>query len=212
MRLILFDRPVARRRNFYPLALSRPIWELRCGISTLGEKLVSSAQPAEIACWLPDYLAGLYRRESAWAVNDPRSLAGDDLLLAAANVKADQVWPFTTGPSRLAADAEGEIVLARITRADLAKLSSGSLDALLVAAQHQLPTAPVGRTSESVIAAGTDSEVHPTWNYSWELVLANGGQLTEDFRALGRSGIEGTIEEPWRYSRHPRRPLHCSRR
>ena len=41
MRLVLFDCPAGRRWCFYPLALSRPIWELRCGMTSLGEKLVA---------------------------------------------------------------------------------------------------------------------------------------------------------------------------
>ncbi|MCK4851228.1 MAG: hypothetical protein KAT11_07750, partial [Phycisphaerae bacterium] len=36
----------------------------------------------------------------------------------------------------------------------------------------------------------------PTWNYTWELVLTNSQQIIEDFQALARSGIEGTVEEP----------------
>ena len=40
MRLVLVDRCEQARRNFYPLSLSRPIWELRCGFGTLAEKLI----------------------------------------------------------------------------------------------------------------------------------------------------------------------------
>ena len=40
MRLILVDRPDQTRLHFYPLALGRPIWELRCGFNSLGEKLI----------------------------------------------------------------------------------------------------------------------------------------------------------------------------
>ena len=41
MRLILFDRLTAKRINFYPLALGRPIFELRCGMTSLGDKLIA---------------------------------------------------------------------------------------------------------------------------------------------------------------------------
>ena len=43
MRLILLD-PLRQAENFYPLALSRPIWELRCGMSRLAAKLVGQAR------------------------------------------------------------------------------------------------------------------------------------------------------------------------
>jgi UDP-N-acetylglucosamine diphosphorylase/glucosamine-1-phosphate N-acetyltransferase len=196
MRLILFDRDSPQRRNFYPLALSRPIWELRCGISPLSDKIEFAIRQDEIARWMPDYLVEVQRRDtpdvavgpsgtlvpSRTPINDPQSLVGADLLLVAANVKADAVRPFTTGPSRVALDADGEVALARILKADLAKLATRSLDALLSTAKSQLPTAPGGPL--------------PTWNYLWELILANGQQITDDFSAFGRGAIEGTIEEP----------------
>ena len=46
MRLILLDRPNEKRLHFYPLALSRPIWELRCGMGSLVDKLVAKLEPA----------------------------------------------------------------------------------------------------------------------------------------------------------------------
>jgi UDP-N-acetylglucosamine diphosphorylase/glucosamine-1-phosphate N-acetyltransferase len=91
---------------------------------------------------------------------------------------------MSAGPGRVALDADGEVLVARIGRADLAKLPAEallSIDALLAAAKRLLP--PAGGAA-------------PAWNYIWELVLANAEQLTEDFRTAGRSGIEGTVEQP----------------
>ncbi len=183
MRLILVDRPTPQRRNFYPLALSRPIWELRCGMTTLGEKLVDRVRPAETACFLPPYMAEVCRRETSWPVNDPQSLSGTDLLVVDARVKADGLANLDKGPSRVFLDAEGAVLAARIVRADLAKLKTDSIDALLDSAKQNLPLA--------------DAKL-PTWNYIWELILANPAQLTEDFRAAGQSGIDGEakVEDP----------------
>ena len=50
MRLILVDRLSDKRINFYPLALSRPIWELRCGMYSLAEQLVAKLKPGDVAC------------------------------------------------------------------------------------------------------------------------------------------------------------------
>ncbi len=42
MRLILVDLPVAEAdRTSIRLGLSRPIWDLRCGMTSLGQKLVA---------------------------------------------------------------------------------------------------------------------------------------------------------------------------
>ncbi len=181
MRLILVDHPTPQRRNFYPLALSRPIWELRCGMTSLGEKLFDRIRPAEVACFLPPYLAEVWRQ--GWPVNDPNSLSGADLLVVDARVKATSLPKLDEGPSRVFLDTDGEILAARIVQEDLAKLGADSIDALLLWAKQNLPT--------------TDTKL-PIWNYIWELILANPAQLTEDFRTAGRSGIdtEAKVEEP----------------
>jgi UDP-N-acetylglucosamine diphosphorylase/glucosamine-1-phosphate N-acetyltransferase len=181
MRLILVDRPGRRRLHFYPLALCRPIWELRCGMTTLAEKLLEKLKPAEVACFVPDYMAEVYRAASRRVVNDPASLAGDDLLLLSGRVRADGLDPEPGGPSRIVLGDDGELLWAWIARADLARLETGSIDALLESAGRLLP-------------AG--EERVPTWDYTWDLVLANPGQLAADFAAAARSGIEGRIEEP----------------
>ncbi|HUT89958.1 MAG TPA: putative sugar nucleotidyl transferase [Thermoguttaceae bacterium] len=181
MRLILLDRLTAKRFHFYPLALSRPIWELRCGMSTLGEKLVGKLGATDVACFVPPYMAEVYRESCRWPVNDPATLVGDDLLIVHGRVKAQGFDVAPTGPSRIALDADGECLYARITRGDLATLDTTSLDALLDSARQLLPS--------------VDGEV-PAWSYTWDLILANPDQLREDFAAAGRSGIEGTVEQP----------------
>jgi len=181
MRLILLDLLTEKRFHFYPLALSRPIWELRCGMTSLAEKLIGKIAPAQVACFVPPYMAAVYGEDSDWAINDPASLTGDDLLLVNARVKAAGFGVAPTGPSQIVFDADGECLFARIAKEDLGKLNTESIEALLDSAGRSLPV--------------LQQEV-PVWNYTWELVLANPGQLKEDFRAAGRSGIEGTVEQP----------------
>ncbi|MHC4180889.1 MAG: putative sugar nucleotidyl transferase [Planctomycetota bacterium] len=181
MRLILVDRLTEKRLHFYPLALNRPIWELRCGMSSLLDKLVDKVGAAEVACFVPPYMAEAYRAATGRPVNDPASLAGDDLLVVAARVKAAGFDVEPVGVSQIALDPNGEVLYARIARQDLDKLNTQSIDALLRSARQSLPVA--------------EDEV-PTWNYTWDLVLANPEQLTADFAAAGRSGIEGKVEEP----------------
>jgi len=181
MRLILVDRQTDRRINFHPLALSRPIWELRCGMSSLGDKLIAKVGADDVACFVPPYMAEVYRRQTARPVNNPASLAGDDLLVVDAGVKAATFPIEPAGPSLVAAGDDGEVLAARIVRADLKRLPTDSIDALLESARTILPA--------------SDQQV-PLWHYTWDLVLANADQLAQDFAVAGRSGIEGTVEEP----------------
>ncbi len=181
MRLILFDLLTEKRFHFYPLALNRPIWELRCGMTTLGERLVAKIGALDVACFVPPYMAEVYGTTTDRPVNDPRVLAGDDLLVVSARVRASGFDVRPTGPSQVATDADGECLYARIAKKDLAKLNTESIDALVDSAKESLPAA--------------QGEV-PVWNYTWDLILESPEQLKVDFAAAGRSGIAGTVEEP----------------
>ena len=181
MRLILFDPVSDKRINFYPIALSRPIWELRVGMTSLAEKMLAKVAPPEVACFVPPYLAEVYAAETAWKVNDASTLGGDDLLLVNARVKAADFDVAPSGVSQAAFDDDGECLFARIARGDLGKLNTDSIDALIESVKGSLPAA------EGQVA---------TWDYTWDLVLANPDQLTVDFNTTGQSGIEGTVEQP----------------
>jgi len=181
MRLILRDCPERLRGNFYPLSRSRPIWELRCGFRSLGEKLITRLRADDVACFVPDYMAAAYRETTARPVNDPSVLAGDDLLIVDPRVKAESFDVAPAGPSEVGLDADGNVLYARIARGDLAGLPAGDVAELLAAAKAKLPNV---------------ASPLPLWGYIWELVLANGEEITADFAAAGQSGIEGSVEQP----------------
>ncbi|MDH4241894.1 MAG: putative sugar nucleotidyl transferase, partial [Phycisphaerae bacterium] len=181
MRLILVDSPDEVRGNFYPLALSRPLWELRCGFSSLGDKLVARIGAGNVAYFVPDYMAAAYRAKVECPVNDSSVLKGDDLFIVDPRIKADSFNVSANGPSEVSLDEQGNVLYARIAKADLAKLATDEIGQFIVSAKAKLPNV----TTEL-----------PTWKYIWDLVLANAEQITADFAAAGRSGVEGTIEEP----------------
>jgi UDP-N-acetylglucosamine diphosphorylase/glucosamine-1-phosphate N-acetyltransferase len=181
MRLIIFDRETPRRINFHPLTLSRPVFELRCGMTSLGDKLIAKIGATNVACFVPPYMAEVYRTKTHRSINDPASFTGDDLLLVDGRVKAAEFAVDAVGPSEVAVDASGDVLYVRIAKADLGKLKADSLDALLESAKTVLPVARA---------------LPVVWKYIWELVLANPAQLAIDFIAAGRTGIEGTIEQP----------------
>ena len=181
MRLILLDLPLAKRINFYPLALCRPIWELRCGMTSLAEKLLAKIDAKDVACFVPPYMAEAYRAKTTWPVNSLAALQDDDLLVVSGRVKASGLDLRSAGPSQAVFLPDGECLLARIARQDLGKLDSSSIEAFVASVQKTIPAASIAV---------------PTWDYTWDLVLANPKQLAEDFCTAGRSGIEGTVEHP----------------
>jgi UDP-N-acetylglucosamine diphosphorylase/glucosamine-1-phosphate N-acetyltransferase len=181
MRLVLVDSPDEARGNFYPLVLSHPLWELRCGFSSLGEKLINRVGAGSVAYFVPCYMAGAYRAKVDSPVNDASVLEGDDLFIVNPRIKADSFNVSTNGPSEVGLDKQGNILYARITKADLAKLAKDEIGRFMSSAKAKLPNV----TTEL-----------PTWRYLWDLVLANAEQITADFATAGRNGVEGMVEEP----------------
>jgi UDP-N-acetylglucosamine diphosphorylase/glucosamine-1-phosphate N-acetyltransferase len=181
MRLILLDCATDSRIQFSPLAFSRPIWELRCGMTTLADKLVAKAGAGDVAGFVPSYMADAYREQTSWPINQLSSLAGDDLFLVNARVKAHEFVVPGVGPSQAAFAANGDCLYVRVGRSDLNRLDATSLETFLASARDKLPAA---------------SDAIATWNYTWELVLANPEHLTRDFAAAGRRGVEGVLEDP----------------
>jgi len=189
MGLILLDSPEEVRGSFYPLTLSRPLWELRCGFTSLGEKLIAKVEASNVAYFVPDYMADAYRAKLVLSavegverpVNDPSVLDGEDLLIVDPRVKAASFNVSAKGPSEVGLDEKGSLLYARVAKADLAKLPTDDVGKFIAAAKTNLPNV------RSALL---------TWHYIWELVLANPEQIKADFAAAGREGIEGTVEEP----------------
>jgi len=181
MRLILVDSPEEVRGNFYPLALSRPLWELRCGFTSLGEKLIVRVGVSDAAYFVADYMAEAYRAKVKNPVNDPSVLDGDDLLIVDPRVKADSFDVAAKGPSEVGVDEQGSVLYARVAKDDVAKLPRDDIGKFIAAAKAKLPNV---------------RSALPTWRYIWDLVLANAEQITADFAAAGRNGIEGMVEQP----------------
>lgn len=181
MRLILLDSQEKARSNFYPLALSRPLWELRCGITSLGEKLIAMTGVSDVAYFVPDYIAEAYRAKVGRPVNDMSVLEGDDLFVIDPRVKADSFDVTPNGPSEVGLDDKDNVLYARVTRDDAGKLATDDIGSFMAAAKANLPNV------KSTLR---------TWRYIWDLVLAGPEQITADFAAAGRGGIEGTMEQP----------------
>ncbi|GAI80919.1 unnamed protein product [marine sediment metagenome] len=184
MRLILLDSPKEVRGNFYPMAFSHPLWELRCGFTSLGQKLVDKVGASDVAYFVADYMADSYRAKAESAgspVNDSSILDGDDLLVVDPRLKAESFDIAANVPSEVGLDEQGSLLYARITKDDLTRLPTDEIGKFITEAKKKLPNV---------------RSALPRWRYIWDLVLVNAEQLTADFAAAGQYGIEGTLEQP----------------
>jgi UDP-N-acetylglucosamine diphosphorylase/glucosamine-1-phosphate N-acetyltransferase len=181
MRLVLVDSLFEVRSNFFPLALGRPLWELRCGMTSLVEKLIAKIKHNDTAYFVPDYMAEVYRAQVGKTVNDMAALTGDDLILVNPVIKAGSFKVPAKGATEIGLDEQGMIIYARISKEDVKRLASDDIETFIASAREKFPNV---------------SCKLPAWNYIWDLVLANGEQITAEFAAAGLSGFEGSLEEP----------------
>jgi UDP-N-acetylglucosamine diphosphorylase/glucosamine-1-phosphate N-acetyltransferase len=181
MRLILFDSSDEQRANFYPLALGRPVWELRCGFNSLGDKLIDKIGVKDVACFVPDYMADSYRAKTKYPVNDLAVLQGDDLFILNPCIKAESFDIAVSGPSEAGLDEQRNLQYVRIAKSDTGKLSTENIEAFIADAKANLPNV---------------KSALPAWKYIWDLILNNAEQITADFAIAGQHGIEGTVEQP----------------
>jgi len=181
MRLVLVDSLHDIRSNFYPLALGRPLWELKCGMTSLKDKLTAIIKPNDVVYFVPDYMAEFYRTQADGPVNDMTTLAGDDLLIVDPLIKAESFEVPTKAGSLIGTDEQGQVLYARIDKADIEGLTGETIAEFAASAKKTLPNISCKLS---------------TWQYTWDLVLANGRQMTAEFASLGKSGIEGTLEQP----------------
>jgi len=177
MKLIVFeDRNFDR---FYPLTYMRPVFDLRCGQTTLIEKIERAAGKKADAVFVRDWLADAYSARSSAKVNDLSVLAGDDLLLV--NGRALQRGGGSPpAPRDLAATSAGEIVTLSLTRDTASRIDADSFESFLAAAIENVP------------AEETDT---PLLSYPWHLIHHNAEAIRDDFKQLGRTGVEGTLAD-----------------
>ena len=177
MKLIIFE---SKCENLYPLTYLRATFELRCGHTTLGEKIIRAAGPvSDTAYFVRDLIETTFRqRFPGTAVNDMSALKGDDLLLVDGRVLVTGTLPVPAGEG-IVTDGE-DVVIARITAETAGKSAAASVEDLIAHAASRLP-----KSDESATVI----------RYPWDLIHHNPGAITADFKAQGRSGVEGSLHE-----------------
>ncbi len=165
-----------------PLVYVRPVYDLRCGIQTLREKMQRVYPKASLALHCRGYLADLVRQQNPGIpvneVKGERCLFIDGRILADESL-AKQI-PLN-GPDTLYVSGD-RVIAARVSGDKLQELRGGLGDVL------RLPdVAGVARKEVKVKMV----------TYPWHLVGNNGEQLVADFKALvgGKRGkrIKGKV-------------------
>jgi UDP-N-acetylglucosamine diphosphorylase/glucosamine-1-phosphate N-acetyltransferase len=170
MRLVIFEDDQVEQ--FLPIAWVRAVFELRCGAVSLAEKIARAAGRAADALLVRDYLkAVVQRRFAGVAINDLARCRGEEVLFVNARARLAGVKL----PEQPVALWHGEQLALWRTRGDV------------TAIRDYAALASAARQAERGAYSGGWFE------YVWDVMLASPHEITADFAAAGRSGIQGTM-------------------
>jgi UDP-N-acetylglucosamine diphosphorylase/glucosamine-1-phosphate N-acetyltransferase len=173
MRLIVFEDE--KYVNFYPLTLLRPVFELKCGYTTLLSKIGRAFEGMEAGFFIRDYLAPTFRkRVPSGTINDKEILKGDDLLMVNGR------WLITDTVKTGGADEVGicndSIVYLKISKKTASTISVKDFPSFLAMARTKVREK---KFSARLI------------DYPWELIRYNRETMENEFTMLKKFGIKG---------------------
>lgn len=176
MRLCIFED--GRFSDLYPLTYTRPAFDLRCGRTSLYQKIVRNFPGVVTAFFMRGYLEPVFKDRLEGSVNDLDALRGDDVLFVNGRALALKGTITPAGEEVVALKGD-EIAYIYAKRETVGKLiSSSGIDELLKRLRAQL--SQLG-TSVDLI------------RYPWDLVRNNPKAIVDDFESIDRKGIFGKM-------------------
>ncbi|MCD6404923.1 MAG: hypothetical protein J7M19_03780 [Planctomycetes bacterium] len=177
MRICLYED--AGWDNLYPLVLVRPVYELRCGMLTLREKVKRAYPEAEFLYFMRDYMADAWSQKLGAKVNDAEAIAKGDTFFINGRALWSGFKMSLFGPEEVGVSGD-TLVYVRAKADTIAK--TGATDA--------------ASAVESLAAALPKKETKITLiDYPWDLIHRNPGEITADFKAAGKVAVHGKVHE-----------------
>ncbi|HCV44074.1 MAG TPA: transferase [Bacteroidetes bacterium] len=178
MHLCLFED--IHSNNFLPLTYFRPVYDLRCGMLSLKERIVSHLQPKSLSLFVREYLAPVVREENP-GVEVNKVSSGNCLFVSGRTIMDARL-------ARQLKNAKGDCLF----------LSGGHLVAVRLSGEN-LKKAMSSTYSDAIDLSdvknvlNVDVEARLV-SYPWDLVYANESELANDFLLLTKKseGIEKT--------------------
>jgi UDP-N-acetylglucosamine diphosphorylase / glucose-1-phosphate thymidylyltransferase / UDP-N-acetylgalactosamine diphosphorylase / glucosamine-1-phosphate N-acetyltransferase / galactosamine-1-phosphate N-acetyltransferase len=167
MHLCLFED--SRSNNFLPLTYFRPVYDLRCGMLSLRERIVAYLSPRSISLFAREYLVPTLKEENP-GVDVNHVSASSCLFVNGRTIMNAAIAKQLKGSGDRLFLSKGEIVAVRLRGENLVRaMSSGYADAIDLSNVGGVPTTDVDATLAS---------------YPWDLVYANENELANDFVLL----------------------------
>ncbi len=171
-----------KAENFYPLTLTRPVYDLRCGISTLWEKINRiSEENLHLLC--RKHLSQVTSQRIKTArVNQPEYLRDTDVLFVNGRLLFLDEEIVLEGDEKIAVQGQ-DIVYGRLNKDTLERLSLWSTETIEDTLAQAKQMVKVEEVEANLL------------EYPWDLVRLNGEAIKADFGLIGKSGIEEGVAE-----------------
>jgi UDP-N-acetylglucosamine diphosphorylase/glucosamine-1-phosphate N-acetyltransferase len=178
MNVIIFEDH--KLDNLYPITYVRPVYELKCGHTTLREKIERMIGKASFYYLMRDYLAPVFaKRLGEEKVNQFEILNKDGVLIINGRLLAIDFKIDLEGPEEVAL-SNNQLVYARIKKTSIEKIQFKNLNEFTTAVTSMLP-------SKNISATLID--------YPWNLVQNNPKAIIDDFNQITDKGIYGEFSD-----------------
>lgn len=178
MNVIIFEDQ--EFNNLYPISYLRPVYELKCGHTTLREKIERMIGTASYFYFMRDYLAPVFAKKMGKEkVNQIGALRSDDLLIINGKLLAIDFKIDLDGPEEVGM-AANQLVYVRIKKATIEKIQFKDLNEVISAVTAMLPCRNVTAT---------------LIEYPWHLIQNNPKAIIDDFNHISTKGIHGDFSD-----------------
>lgn len=186
--VVIFEDGLAS--NFNPLALTRPVYDLICGMNTLWKGVVERFYPdATVSFVCRDYLKAVFKQKVDAKVNDLSEL-DSALFINGRTLASFSELPAIEGGSEIG--MQGEIIVyARLKGDEISSLVSGITDN---------PQDFVDKLS-ALSAPKVDDKGVKLATYIWKLMSNNAKAIEADFKIFGKPKQSSGIIEKGAYIR-----------
>ena len=174
MRICIFEDE--GYESLYPLSLTRPVFELRCGQITLRERILRSFPGEKISYFMRDYLVPIFQKNKRGvSVNETDVLKNKDTLFINGR------WLLGKGELRQDAQEEAgvcgkDILYLRVRAKSMKDCFSPDFTELFTSLRQRLKKRQI---KANLIT------------YPWDLIENNSRVLREDFDFRNNKGIQG---------------------
>ena len=160
--------------NFYPLTISRPVYELICGIKTLREKILCFFPGAEYTLFCRKYLEETVKQNNPGI--DVNNLGDDNYLFINGRILIDDNFleVLRKNSAEKVFEKDEVLVAAKITAGTIKKIKTKIKNSIEKSIFEGIP-------SENI-----DTEIV---SYIWDLIKINGSQIRKDFSLINSPGI-----------------------